>query len=249
MAIAAAGGRSLEHRRRVDRGAIATYGLEGMDLGGEPMDAHFNSAYFKRYRMDIVLPRAMGDVEVSPDYRFVPWHDGLLDAHARTKFRAFRSEIDAHVFPCLGDVEGCRRLMREIRGKAGFLPAACWLVARSRVPAAATRSGDGDGERLPAELEWCGTIQGILDAAGNGSIQNIGVVPGHRGQGLATALIDLALRGFAAEGAVRASLEVTADNWRAVRLYQKLGFRRAKTIYKVVDGPSWQSRTAVAALS
>jgi ribosomal protein S18 acetylase RimI-like enzyme len=32
-----------------------------------------------------------------------------------------------------------------------------------------------------------------------------------------------------------ASLEVTADNARAVRLYQRLGFRRVKTVYKVVE--------------
>lgn len=222
------------------------------------MDAHFNSAYFKRFRMDIALPGAgsgiappgvASDVAAPPDYRFVPWHDGLLDAHARTKFRAFRSEIDAHVFPCLGDIEGCRRLMREIRGKAGFLPGACWLVARSRPSPNLEGTGSFAGERRPADVEWCGTIQGILDAAGNGSIQNIGVVPGHRGRGLATALIALALRGFAAEGAARASLEVTADNWRAVRLYQRLGFRRAKTIYKVVDGPTWPAQATLAALS
>lgn len=210
------------------------------------MDAHFSAAYFKRFRMDIALSRgAAASVEAPADYRFVPWHDGLLDAHARTKFRAFRSEIDAQVFPCLGEIDGCRRLMREIRGKAGFLPGACWLVARSRhAPADADRA-----EGRPVEVEWCGTIQGILDAAGNGSIQNIGVVPSHRGRGLATALISLALEGFAAEGASRASLEVTADNWRAVRLYQKLGFRRAKTMYKVVDGPSWPAHSTLAALS
>jgi ribosomal protein S18 acetylase RimI-like enzyme len=33
-----------------------------------------------------------------------------------------------------------------------------------------------------------------------------------------------------------ASLEVTADNCRAVRLYQRLGFRRVRTVYKVSDG-------------
>jgi ribosomal protein S18 acetylase RimI-like enzyme len=41
---------------------------------------------------------------------------------------------------------------------------------------------------------------------------------------------------------------VTADNVRAVHLYQRLGFRRAKTIYKVVDGASWQFRQPEPAL-
>jgi len=213
-----------------------------------------DSAYFKRFRMEVPLsgsaagpiPDGVVGAAAPTGYRLVPWHDGLLDAHARTKFRSFRSEIDAVVFPCLGDLEGCRRLMREIRGKAGFLPAATWLVARSRPRAAPP--GMPPEESRPAEVEWCGTIQGVIDSAGTGSIQNIGVVPAHRGAGLGTILIERALRGFADHGVPRASLEVTADNGRAVRLYQRLGFRRTKTIYKVVDGPVWQLRQPEPAL-
>jgi GNAT superfamily N-acetyltransferase len=211
-----------------------------------------DSAYFKRFRMDLaltgeVLRRTFPPSEslLPAGYRLVPWHDGLIDAHARTKFRSFRSEIDAVVFPCLGDLEGCRRLMREIRGKGGFLPGATWLIARSR-----PRPVDGGPDALsrPAEVEWCGTIQGIIDSSGAGSIQNIGVVPGHRGLGLGSVLIAQALLGFAEQHLGRATLEVTADNVRAVHLYQRLGFRRAKTIYKVVDGASWQFRQPEPAL-
>ena len=215
-----------------------------------------DSAYFKRFRMDLALaagglalaPTAGGipaaAAEMPPGYRLVPWHDGLIDAHARTKFRSFRSEIDAVVFPCLGDLEGCRRLMREIRGKGGFLPGATWLIARSRVlPPGADRQSP-----QPAEVEWCGTIQGVIDSSGAGSIQNIGVVPGHRGLGLGSVLIAQAVRSFAAQGLERVSLEVTADNVRAVNLYQRLGFRRAKTIYKVVDGASGKFREREPAL-
>jgi ribosomal protein S18 acetylase RimI-like enzyme len=198
------------------------------------MDTDFNSAYFKRFRMEIASGTAVPAPALPDGYRLVPWHDGLLDAHARTKFRSFRGEIDAVVFPCLGDLDGCRRLMREIRGKAGFLPSASWLVARS------VRRADPTDAR-PAEVEWCGTIQGVVDSGGNGSIQNIGVVPCHRGFGLATSLIVQALAGFLAEGVPRVALEVTADNARAVRLYRKLGFRRVRTLYKVVDRPAWTS--------
>jgi mycothiol synthase len=219
-----------------------------------------DSAYFKRFRMDLALgaggfppvrssapdaPAAAAD-RLPAGYRLVPWHEGLIDAHARTKFRSFRSEIDAVVFPCLGDLEGCRRLMREIRGKGGFLPGATWLIARSR-PLPPGLGPDALGSR-PAEVEWCGTIQGVIDATGAGSIQNIGVVPGHRGLGLGSVLIAAAIQGFAEQNLPRATLEVTADNVRAVSLYQRLGFRRAKTIYKVVDGPVWQFREREPAL-
>lgn len=212
-----------------------------------------DSAYFKRFRMDLALPAggpglAVAAEELPDGYRLVPWHDGLLDAHARTKFRSFRSEIDAVVFPCLGDLEGCRRLMREIRGKGGFLPGATWLVARSRLlPPHLPSQGEGQSPR-PAEVEWCGTIQGVIDSSGAGSIQNIGIVPGHRGLGLGSVLIARAVRSFAEQGLDRVTLEVTADNVRAVRLYQRLGFRRARTIYKVVDGATWQFRQAEPAL-
>jgi len=86
-------------------------------------------------------------------------------------------------------------------------------------------------------LEWCGTIQGVVDAEGNGSIQNVGVVPSLRGLGLGRCLIEQALAGFQRLGLRRAFLEVTADNKPAVRLYHRLGFRTVRTIYKTVDSP------------
>ena len=84
------------------------------------------SVYFKRFRMDADLQEAQNLPVLPPGYRFVAWSEGLLDVHARTKYRAFCNELDAIVFPCLGNLEGCRRLMREIRAKAGFLPDATW---------------------------------------------------------------------------------------------------------------------------
>jgi len=179
-----------------------------------------DSTYFKRYRMEVDLSVPRMSAALPADYRFVPWNEAVLDIHARTKFRAFRDEIDSVVFPCLGDLEGCRRLMREIRNKSGFLPATTWLIAHGTTP---------------ESLQWCGTIQGIEERRGVGMIQNVGIVPGHRGLSLGTALIERSLAGFRMHGISHVSLEVTADNARAVRLYQRLGFRRVRTVYKVVD--------------
>jgi len=180
------------------------------------------TTYFKRFRMEADLARSRGPATLPAHYRLVPWNEAILDVHARTKFRAFRDEIDALVFPCLGDLEGCRRLMAEIRAKAGFLPAATWLVARGT---------------CPSSLQWCGTIQGVMERGRVGMIQNVGVVPGHRGVGLGTCLIERVLAAFREAGLHTAALEVTADNPGAVRLYQRLGFRRTKTIYKSSDTP------------
>lgn len=179
-----------------------------------------SSTYFKRFRMEADLGTPRTVPALPPGYRLVPWNEAVIDVHARTKFRAFRDELDAIVFPCLGSLDGCRRLMREIRGKSGFLPAATWLIARGTTP---------------ESLQWCGTIQGVAERGGLGMIQNVGVVPGHRGLGLGRCLVERAVAGFRMHGLARASLEVTVDNARAMRLYQQLGFRRTRTVYKVVD--------------
>ncbi len=177
--------------------------------------------YFKRYRMEIELVgRQFTPVALPTGYRLISWSDSLLETHAETKFLSFRSEIDSNVFPCLGDQAGCLRLMQEIRQKPGFLPEATWLVAHE--------STGGDDE-------YCGTIQGILDRSGMGAVQNLGIVPEHRGLGLGSALMRQLLEGFQRVGLERAFLEVTCQNEGAIRLYRRLGFRKARTIYKVVE--------------
>lgn len=177
--------------------------------------------YFKRYRMEIDLTaRQLQPPAIGPEYRLLPWDDSLLESHAETKYHSFRSEIDANVFPCLGDWAGCHRLMHEIRNKQGFLPGATWLVIHDAA----------DGSQ-----EYCGTVQGIRDYAGLGAIQNLGVTPEHRGRQLGTCLLLKALEGFRCAGLRRAYLEVTAQNDGAIRLYQHLGFNKARTVYKAVE--------------
>jgi GNAT superfamily N-acetyltransferase len=184
-----------------------------------------SSTYFKRFRMEADLAVSRTAPGLPPGYRLVAWNEAVIDVHARTKFRAFRDELDAIVFPCLGSLEGCRRLMREIRGKSGFLPAATWLIARGSTP---------------ETIQWCGTIQGVVEPHGVGMIQNVGIVPGHRGLGLGRSLVERAVAGFRMHGLRRAALEVTVDNARAMRLYQQLGFRRTRTVYKVAEAATPQ---------
>lgn len=69
-----------------------------------------------------------------------------------------------------GESAGCTALMKEIVGQAAFCPAATWMVV------------------FQPEPDWpavdCGTIQGVTRSGGIGSIQNVGVIPEHRGLGL-----------------------------------------------------------------
>lgn len=178
--------------------------------------------YFKRFRMEVDLRVALRQRPNLPEqYRLVAWDDSLLPIHAETKYLSFRTEIDANVFPCLGEHDGCTRLMNEISQKDGFLPGATWLIAYDW--------------RIGQPPEYCGTIQGIRDRHGFGAVQNLGIVPEHRGRGLGGALLLAALHGFQAAGLPRAFLEVTAQNVGAIRLYQRLGFNKVRTIYKAVE--------------
>jgi ribosomal protein S18 acetylase RimI-like enzyme len=182
------------------------------------------ATYFKRYRMEADLRQCdCSETPAPARYRAVPWEPGLLETHAQTKYRSFSEEIDAQVFPCLGDPEGCLRLMREIAAKAGFLPEATWLAVYD------------DPEN--GQPDYCGTIQGLDTQSGYGSIQNLGVVPQHRGRGLGRCLLRRALHGFWQAGLVRVSLEVTADNYSAIRLYRQQGFTVVKTVFKSADAP------------
>ncbi|MCH5374290.1 MAG: GNAT family N-acetyltransferase, partial [Planctomycetes bacterium] len=81
----------------------------------------------------------------------------------------------------------------------------------------------------------CGTIQGIRTGETTGSVQNVGVVPEHRGRGLGSYLLQRALAGFYEAGVRRVSLEVTARNQSAQRLYRRLGFQRVRTVYKAAQ--------------
>lgn len=194
-------------------GDSTLYGEGGVNLG---------VTYFKRFRMEIDLNGRLFEAPPLPEgYFLLPWSERLISAHADVKFRSFREEIDAHVFPCFGEREGCHRLMCDIARREGFIESATWLL---EYKPAGSRRGD-----------FCGTIQGVHDVYGMGAVQNIGIVPEHRGRSLGSSLIRQALEGFRDKGLRRASLEVTAQNSGAVRLYHRLGFRKVKTVYKAAE--------------
>jgi GNAT superfamily N-acetyltransferase len=177
--------------------------------------------YFRRFRMEIDLGQALfARPELPGDYRLAAWDDRLLETHAETKYRCFHWEMDANVFPSLSTREGCRRLMTEISRQPGFVAEATWLL--DYWPEDARRP------------EHCGTIQGVAEDK-VGAIQNVGIMPQHRGKGLGTLLLWHSLNGFQAAGIERVFLEVTAQNSGACRLYERLGFQRTKVVYKAAE--------------
>lgn len=178
--------------------------------------------YFRRFRMEIDFREtALLEPTLPPGYRFVPWEPTDLERHAFAKYHSFRSDLDSTVFSCLGQVAGCQRLMMEIASQKTFLPQATWLITHQPSP--------------NAPVVDCGTIQGLAQNRVLGAIQNVGVVPEHRGLGLGRALLLKSLEGFRAARLKRVYLEVTAENTPAVELYKSSGFKLTRTMYKAVE--------------
>lgn len=167
---------------------------------------------------DIVLPPPA----LPYGFRFIRWNEGLVDRHAAIKYESFRGELDSTIFPCLGELSACRRLMSDIASQPAFVPEATWLVSRRSLP-----------DDLYAD---CGTIQGLAASPQLGAIQNVGISPDARGLGLGRALVIKALHGFRSAGMRRVYLEVTAENAPAVDLYRSVGFRVIRTMYKSGTG-------------
>lgn len=177
--------------------------------------------YFKRFRMECDLARPLfAQPPTPPGYALVAWDDALVERHAEVKFDSFHWEMDANVFPSLSTRDGCRRLMSEIARRGGFVPEATWLLEYWP-----------DEARKP---EACGTIQGVADDK-LGAIQNVGITAVHRGKSLGSLLLWHSLDGFRRAGIERVYLEVTAQNSGACRLYQRLGFRQTKVVYKASE--------------
>lgn len=189
------------------------------DQVSEGIGAAMSERTYKRLRMQLKLAgRLPARAALPPGYRWLPWRSLLTERHAQVKWRAFREDLDGRVFSCLSRADGCLSLMREIAAQKTFCPQASWMMTWQPEP-----------DWPPADV---GTIQGILRNGAVGAIQNIGVVPEHRGQGLGRALLVQALHGFAENGMAIASLEVTAENEVAVRLYEDLGFVTTEVLYR-----------------
>lgn len=166
----------------------------------------------RRYRMEASLPPAPAKPPAPAWVSLAGWDDSLLEAHAATLVECFRGELDAALFQALADVAECTAWMHETMSSPLFLPAATWLAA--------------DGQ-------WCGTVQGSIDADGAGIIHNVAVAARARGRGVGAALLWQAMAGLHAAGARAVKLEVSADNRRAIRLYERFGFRRTAILLAV----------------
>jgi ribosomal protein S18 acetylase RimI-like enzyme len=143
-------------------------------------------------------------------FRYVAWNSEMLEAHADIKYRGFRNDLDARIFPTFRDYKLCINLMKSISESPFFLPEATLLIA------------NGGEQDL---FEYVACIQGMRFSEEVGAIQNIAVLPDYRGYGIGRAILLGSLLGFRQHGIKRVTLEVTAENIPAVKLYSHVGFK------------------------
>jgi ribosomal protein S18 acetylase RimI-like enzyme len=73
---------------------------------------------------------------------------------------------------------------------------------------------------------WCEIIRSVFAANARGGTLNIGIIPAFRDRGVGSRLIAATLERARRAGFVRIALYVHADNFRAIALYEKVGFVR-----------------------
>jgi RimJ/RimL family protein N-acetyltransferase len=73
---------------------------------------------------------------------------------------------------------------------------------------------------------WCDIQRGTRETQSHRGTLGMGIVDGYREQGLGQRLITTTLDAARAMGLHRIDLDVHADNARAARLYEKVGFQR-----------------------
>ncbi len=172
--------------------------------------------YFKRWSLRREVPTDLAPQILISGYSLCAWQDTNCDHYADVLLKSFAGESDSLIFPNLGSWTGCQMLVHAIQDYSGFCPEATWLIDSPSGPVGAVLT----------------TIQG-----GEGTIQNLAVIPQARGMGLGTALLIQALTGLASIGITTVELEATVSNCSAMALYRRLGFCAYKTSYRSVEFP------------
>jgi len=114
-------------------------------------------------------------------------------------------------------VEQVRAFTESVRGRGGVRIAAL------------------DGDQI---VGWCDIAPDEREGFRHCGRLGMGLLPTHRGQGHGRALLEAALAMAGARGLSRIELEVFESNAGAIRLYERLGFRREGTKLgaRILDG-------------
>lgn len=161
---------------------------------------------------DLDAVQALPPFPLNDGIAFEPWENAREEETARLIAAAYREHVDSSINDQYRSAAGARRFLHNVIHYPG-----CGSFFAPGSMVAVTPDGRVAGVVLSSRV-----------APETGHITQICVAPERKGQGLGYELMRRSLAALGKAGCTRTSLTVTADNRRAVALYQRLGFRAVK---------------------
>lgn len=128
----------------------------------------------------------------------------------------------------IGDAESFRRCLDSVAREKQYLAQTeappleqIERFIRDGIASQATQFVAVDPGRV---VGWADVFPSWAHAVSHRGTLGMGVLPGHRGQGIGEQLLRACLTAARARGITRIELEARADNAAAIGLYEKLGF-------------------------
>jgi len=198
---------------------------------GAPLDRVFTAAGFAMYQRNfMLLPLAEARVDPEPvgsGLRLDLWDDRWFEPCANLIQSAYTGHIDAEINDQYRTEAGALRFLKNIvilPGCGAFQPHASFVV-RTTGPGSTRPEGD----LVAVALNSC-------VSHGVGHTTQICVLPQYRHLALGRRLMAASIQALRSARCHALSLTVTAQNARAVRLYEQIGFRTVKVFSAAV----WQ---------
>ncbi len=205
---------------------------------GAPLDGVFAEAGFALHKRNFMLLRfSQARLDPEPlrsDLRLEPWDDRWFEPCATLIQRSYQGHVDAEINEQYRTVPGALRFLKNIvilPGCGMFQPHASFVVRPAR-------SGHATSvDDLVAVVLTSCVSHGV------GHTTQICVLPEYRRLALGRRLMAASIQALRSTRHQALSLTVTADNTRAIRLYEQIGFQTVKTFSAAVWASHAQART------
>lgn len=188
-----------------------------MTFGASSLEPTFRREHFQTFRRQFMLlelkqagklpAKTLVETEVRP------WHERYFDDAGALITRAYRDHVDTEINDQYRTTSGATRFLKNIINYPGcgtFYPTASLLAFHQRTGM------------------LCGMVLTSLVHSEVGHVTQVCVAPEFHGAGIGYELIRRSSEAFRGAGFAGVSLTVTSANHRAVRLYERMGFRTLK---------------------
>jgi ribosomal protein S18 acetylase RimI-like enzyme len=180
-------------------------------------------ALYDRYFMLLPLKVAPSDAAPVPEgLRMERWDDRYFEATARLIQAAYQGHIDADINDQYRSEAGALKFLKNIvilPGCGEFQPYASFVVR---------------SENAKSSDPLVAAILASTVSMGVGHITQVCIVPEFRGRGLGLRLMEASMQALRSRRYHALSLTVTAANENAVRLYDRMGFKKLRTFTAAV---------------